>query len=81
MPLFVMWPQVRAIWSPKVCLLERRVNKHQLQDQRFGLYERACTYEGPEYLSVAAPLRGAILPSAVQVRFFPQKWPYLFRPP
>jgi len=57
---------VRAIWSPKVCLLERRINQHQLQDQRFGLYERAVTYEGPEYLSVAAPLRGEILPSSVQ---------------
>jgi hypothetical protein len=57
---------VRAIWSPKVCLLERRVNNHQLQDIRFGLYERAVTYEGPDYLSEAAPLRGEILPSALQ---------------
>jgi hypothetical protein len=57
---------VRAIWSPKVCLLERRVNLKQLQDVRFGLYERAVTYEGPEYLSQAAPLRGSILPSSVQ---------------
>jgi len=57
---------VRAIWSPKVCLLERRQNVNQLADARFGLYERAVTYEGPEFLSVAAPLRGAILPSAVQ---------------
>ena len=57
---------IRAIWSPKVCLLERRLSKHQLQDQRFGLYERACTYEGPEYLSDAAPLRGDMLPASVQ---------------
>ena len=35
---------IRAIWSPKVCLLERRLSKHQLQDQRFGLYERACLH-------------------------------------
>jgi hypothetical protein len=57
---------IRAIWSPKVCLLERRLSKHQLQDQRFGLYERACTYEGPEYLSDAAPLRGDLVPASVQ---------------
>lgn len=57
---------VRAVWSPKVCLLERRVNNRQLHDKRFGLYERAITYEGPEFHSSAAPLRGNVLPSQVQ---------------
>ena len=57
---------VRSIWSPKVCLLERRVNNRQLHDKRFGLYERAITYEGPEFHSSAAPLRGNVLPSQVQ---------------
>ena len=58
---------IRAIWSPKVCLLERRVNVNKLQDQRrFGMYERAVTYEGPEVNSVTAPVRGSILPSSVQ---------------
>ena len=57
---------MRSIWSPKVCLLERRVNLKHLQDQRYGLYERAITYEGPEYYSAAAPLRGSVLPSQVQ---------------
>ena len=57
---------IRAIWSPKVCLLERRVNIKQLNDQRYGVYERAVTYEGPEYFSTAVPLRGSILPSQIQ---------------
>ena len=57
---------IRAIWSPKVCLLERRVNSKQLHDQRYGLYERAVTYEGPEHFSMAAPLRGTTLPSQIQ---------------
>lgn len=57
---------IRAIWSPKVCLLERRVNSKQLHDQRYGLYERAVTYEGPEHFSAAAPLRGSTLPSQIQ---------------
>ena len=57
---------IRAIWSPKVCLLEPRVNSKQLHDQRYGLYERAVTYEGPEHFSAAAPLRGSTLPSQVQ---------------
>jgi len=57
---------VRAIWSPKICLLERRVNKRQLHDPRFGLYEKCITYEGPAHHSVAAPLRGSVLPSQLQ---------------
>jgi hypothetical protein len=57
---------IRAIWSPKVCLLERRVNAKQLHDHRYGLYERAVTYEGPEHFSAAAPLRGSTLPSQIQ---------------
>ena len=57
---------LRAIWSPKVCLLERRVNGRSLHDRRYGLYERAITYEGPEFYSQAAPLRGNVLPSQVQ---------------
>ena len=58
---------IRAIWSPKVCLLERRVNVHKLQDtRRYGMYERAVTYEGPEVNSQTAPVRGSILPSQVQ---------------
>ena len=36
---------IRAIWSPKVCLLERRINIRNLQDRKYGMYERAVTYE------------------------------------
>eukprot|EP00752_Nemacystus_decipiens_P017513 g15697.t2 len=57
---------VRAIWSPKMCLLERRVNCRQLHDRRFGIYERAVTYDGPDIFSTASPLRGSVLPSQVQ---------------
>ena len=38
---------IRTIWSPKVCLVERRTNRHAIHDRRFGLYERTVTYEGP----------------------------------
>lgn len=58
---------IRAIWSPKVCLLERRINVHNLQDTRhFSMYDRAVTYEGPDVNSETAPVRGSILPSQVQ---------------
>ena len=49
-----------------MCLLERRVNTKQLHDKRYGQYERSVTYEGPEYCSTAAPLRGSVLPSQIQ---------------
>ncbi|KAJ1388389.1 hypothetical protein B484DRAFT_313541, partial [Ochromonadaceae sp. CCMP2298] len=57
---------VRAIWSPKVCLLERAENIHQLHDQRYGLYERCVIYEGPEYYTKTAPLRGPVLSGQLQ---------------
>ena len=57
---------IRAIWSPKVILLERSVNIHQLHDHRYGLYERCVTYEGPEFYSTSAPLRGPVLAGQIQ---------------
>jgi len=57
---------IRAVWSPKVCLLERAENIHQLHDHRYGLYERCVTYEGPEYYSVSQPLRGPVLAGQLQ---------------
>ena len=57
---------IRAIWSPKVILLERSLNVHQLHDHRYGLYERCVTYEGPEFYSTSAPLRGPVLAGQIQ---------------
>ena len=57
---------IRAIWSPKVCLLERSENIHQLHDQRYGLFERCVTFEGPEYYYTSAPLRGPVLAGQLQ---------------
>jgi hypothetical protein len=57
---------IRAIWSPKVCLLERAENIHQLHDHRYGLYERCVIYEGPEYYFTSAPLRGPVLSGQIQ---------------
>ncbi|KAK1945135.1 hypothetical protein P3T76_003668 [Phytophthora citrophthora] len=60
---------LRAIWSPKLCLLERRVNVHAVHDARFSVYERGVTFEeggGAEALSRPEPVRGSILPGMVQ---------------
>lgn len=57
---------VRAIWSPKICLIERRQNINQLHDTRFGIYERCVTLEGPDYYTESAPLRGPVLAGQLQ---------------
>jgi hypothetical protein len=57
---------IRAIWSPKICLLERAENIYQLHDHRYGLYERCVTYEGPEFYCTSAPLRGPVLAGKIQ---------------
>merc|ERR1719181_1917717 len=49
---------IRVLWSPKVCLLERRVNKRRLSDTKLDVYERAVTFEGSDFLSEVTPVRG-----------------------
>mmetsp|Transcript_80520 Transcript_80520/g.251079 ORF Transcript_80520/g.251079 Transcript_80520/m.251079 type:complete len:355 (-) Transcript_80520:1931-2995(-) len=56
---------VRALWSPKVCLLERRVNHLRLGDGRYDIYERAVTFEGPDCHSEVTPVRGPALVTKV----------------
>ena len=50
-----------------MCILERRKTKQELHDSRFGLYERAVTFEGPEVYSKSLPIRGASLPGKLRV--------------
>lgn len=56
---------LRAMWSPKVTLLERRVNRLKLSDTRYDMYERAVTFEGPDFHSDIQPVRGSQLISTV----------------
>jgi len=58
--------QIRAIWTPKLCILERRRTKKNLHDQRFALYERAITFDGPDVHSVSLPLRGTVLGGKIE---------------
>eukprot|EP00940_MAST-03C_sp_MAST-3C-sp2_P003639 g3639.t1 len=58
---------LRSVWSPTVCLLERRVNIRKLFDTRFDMYERAATFEGAEVNSKTTAVRGHYLPTKVQL--------------
>lgn len=57
---------IRAIWTPKLCILERRRTKQDLHDTRFALYERCITFDGPDVHSVSVPLRGTVLAGRVE---------------
>ncbi len=41
----------RIVWSPKICLFERRENLREINDQKFSIYERVVTFEGEEFHS------------------------------
>uniref|UniRef100_K3WGC8 Uncharacterized protein n=1 Tax=Globisporangium ultimum (strain ATCC 200006 / CBS 805.95 / DAOM BR144) TaxID=431595 RepID=K3WGC8_GLOUD len=58
---------IRAIWSPKICLLERRVNLKNVYDKRYDIYERGVTFDGANMYSRPEPVRGAMLPGEVQL--------------
>lgn len=58
--------QIQAICTPKMCILERRKNKYNLDDPRYGLYERAVTFEGPELYSTSLPIHGSALTQQLQ---------------
>lgn len=49
-----------------MCILERRKNKYNLDDSRYGLYERAVTFEGPELYSTNLPIHGTALTEQLQ---------------
>jgi hypothetical protein len=41
----------RILWSPKICLFERRENLRELHDRKLSMYERVVTFEGEEFHS------------------------------
>ena len=57
---------IQAIWTPNLCLMERRRTKQSLHDTRFGLYERTVTFEGPDVHSASKPIRGTVLGNRIK---------------
>lgn len=66
-PLGSQNSQIQSIYTPKLLLLERRTNKHQIHDSRFGLYERTITFDGPHVHSTPCPIFGTVLQSKLKV--------------
>lgn len=53
---------IRLHWSPKLCILEKTINKKKIYDKRFNLYERAVTYDGEEFQTETEAIRGNNIP-------------------
>ena len=49
-----------------ICNSLFRRTKQSLHDNRFALYERAITFDGPDVYSLSVPLRGNVLSSRVE---------------
>ncbi|CAD8183348.1 unnamed protein product [Paramecium pentaurelia] len=49
--------QIQAFWSKSVTLFTKRVTKKSYLNKSMNIYERLCTFEGPEYLSEATQVK------------------------
>lgn len=43
--------QIRVIWSPKLVLFEKKVNKCCLWNKKLDIYQRGITFEGHDFYS------------------------------
>lgn len=49
---------IQAIWSPNLCVFNKRMNHRFLYDLGYDPYERAVTFDGAEVYSHSVPIRG-----------------------
>lgn len=42
---------IRVLWSDNICLFSKKVNKYNLYNSKVSIYEKCCTFEGPECFS------------------------------
>ena len=59
---------IRATWTPALCLLERRTNRHGLGDTREGvpMPQRCITFEATEADAVSEPIHSGVLAERVR---------------
>ena len=50
----------------RIFYLQRRICKHNLADNKYDIYERTVTYEGPLHNSICLPVKGGMLPTKIQ---------------
>lgn len=52
---------IQALWSPHVCIQSKRRNYQSLYNHKLNIYEKCCTYDGPEFFSEAGIFEKHIL--------------------
>ena len=57
---------IEWIWSPNITIFEKRVNKKNLYDKRFDLFERAVTFDGDEIYSNIEYIKGTGLSQKIR---------------
>jgi hypothetical protein len=57
---------IRLIWSPKLCIFEKKTNLKPIFDTRYSVYERAVTYDGEEFQTRTEPIKGNNVPDRVE---------------
>ncbi|CAK76804.1 unnamed protein product (macronuclear) [Paramecium tetraurelia] len=49
--------QIQALWSKQITLFTKRTTKKSYLNKSMNIYERLCTFEGPDYLSEATQVK------------------------
>eukprot|EP00002_Diphylleia_rotans_P026775 TRINITY_DN5356_c0_g1_i5.p1 TRINITY_DN5356_c0_g1~~TRINITY_DN5356_c0_g1_i5.p1 ORF type:complete len:614 (+),score=120.48 TRINITY_DN5356_c0_g1_i5:49-1890(+) len=57
---------IRAVWSPQVCILEKKVNRHKLNDKKHDMSTRAVTYDGADQYSTPEPIVSDMLAGRIR---------------
>jgi hypothetical protein len=55
-----------AVWTPALCLLERRVNRSYMHEDKKSIAARAVTFDASEAHSTSVPVQGCALARAIQ---------------
>lgn len=42
---------IECLWSPTLCIFEKKKNKKNLFDKKYDTYEKTVTFDGPEFYS------------------------------
>ena len=58
---------IECIWSPNIILYEKKINRKNLYDQKFEMFERAATFDGDEVFSNLAFVKGTGLSFKLRV--------------
>lgn len=57
---------IRVSWSENIVMMESAYSKCRFKDEKFSIYERCATFPGDDKYSYSYPVRGNIVPTAIE---------------